>query len=155
MATLLHASKKDGTFEKQRKQAKATFLETFADGYSINFAAKAAGVERPTPYGWAEQDPQFAEDWEQAKEARGDWYEDRLRDQADKGIPVSTIVGLKMHKRFIEDRGGNNINVQGDLNVISVTNQVALLIAEADARFPGLAEFWAERVKALGDGKAK
>lgn len=153
MPTLLHAKKKDGTFERERKLAKATFLTTFADGHSVNFSAIASGVQRDTPYAWAEEDPQFKYDWEQAKEARGDWYEDQLRDQAERGVPVSTIVGLKMHKRFIEERGAPFIGGDLHITITQVTNQLALIIDEVDARFPGVAAFMEEKLKALQTGQ--
>ena len=85
-----------------QKSKKAAFLQAVGQGSSVTFAAQAAGIHRRTVYLWRDQDPEFAKAWDEAKEAGADWYEDRLRDQAEVGNVTAIVVGLKMKKRFVE-----------------------------------------------------
>ncbi|MDZ4248648.1 MAG: hypothetical protein U0990_00970 [Candidatus Nanopelagicales bacterium] len=102
MSTLVHYRKRDGQFEAARIEAKETFLKLISEGHSVTYASRRAGIHRNTPYAWSDEDPDFAYSWESAKESQGDWFEDRLRDSAATKNPTSIIVGLKMHKRFVE-----------------------------------------------------
>ena len=54
---------------------------------------------------WRHEDPEFNAAVEYAlRESAGDVYEKHLLTQSKKGIPTSTIVGLKMKKCFEETK---------------------------------------------------
>ncbi len=55
--------------------AQQKFLTSFARNGNVTKAAKAARVDRSTPYTWRDNDPKFAEAWEVAREAAADVLE--------------------------------------------------------------------------------
>lgn len=89
------------------------FLDGLRDGYSVSGAARNAGMGRTAVYAWRNDDPQFAKDWDDAWEARGDWYEDRNREAALNGAMPAILNGLKMHKRLVDSHHHTvDVNVQ-------------------------------------------
>lgn len=68
----------------RRKLAQKTFLETLGRGFTVTRAAKAAGVDRKTPYLWRDKDPKFAEAWDEADASGFDTVEDFIRMAAPK-----------------------------------------------------------------------
>jgi hypothetical protein len=62
------------------------FLEALAAGSSITAAARAAGVDRRTPYKWRDSDPAFDEEWVSHLEAGTDALEDEARRRAVEGV---------------------------------------------------------------------
>ena len=85
-----------------RADKKIKLLALLGEGYSVTYSAKEAGISVRTVYDWKAKDADFATALKAAYEEGGDWYEDKLSSQADDGNTTATIVGLKMHKRFIE-----------------------------------------------------
>jgi transposase len=67
------------------------------EGYSITAAAGKLLVSRDTVYAWAEQHPEFSDALNAARAAAAAWWEDRLRDVAEKneGNATAAIFGLK------------------------------------------------------------
>lgn len=110
---------------------KEIFLKAVRKGSSVQFAAQKAKIHRNTVYLWRKQDEEFAAAWDEAKESRADWYEDRLRDQAEAGNVTAIIVGLKMRGRFKETQ-------QVDLNAPAHWRfTIGRGYDEADARYQG------------------
>lgn len=88
--------------DKKRPLAQARFCAHLRDGYSITAAASVAGVDRRTVYRWREDDPAFADEWDDAYASRGDWYEDRNRDAAASGQMAAILNGLRIHRRIVD-----------------------------------------------------
>ena len=154
-SSLLHAKKSNGDFDKLQAIAKQTVLDEISDGHAANYAAKKAGVHRTTIYEWRKEDPDFDIAYAAAWEARADWYEERLRDTAADNNPTSIIVGLKMHKRFVEDRGIQGITINGDVNIL--VQQAIAVVSKLREGIPQ--EYWPvieaafEELTALPEGK--
>ena len=106
-------STKDKETNKASKRGR--FLQLLSEGHSVTYAAGKVDIGRKTAYRWRD-DEAFATAWDSAYEEGGDWYEDRLRDQAEAGNTTATIVGLKMRGRFIE-RQQVEAKVEGAINV--------------------------------------
>ena len=88
----------------QRVTDKATVLEHLSKAHTLAYAAAQVGVRRQMLDFWRHEDAEFNAAVEYAlRESAGDVYEEHLLTQSKKGIPTSTIVGLKMKKRFIEE----------------------------------------------------
>ena len=89
------------TSDPERRQR---FLDYIADAHSTTEAAKRCGINRQTAYDLRIRDPQFAAAWDEAVKARGDFWEDRLRELGDRPKPdtLGVIIGLKKEGRFIE-----------------------------------------------------
>lgn len=71
-----------------------TFLE---EGYSVTAWAGSIRVARSTVYKWAEEHPEFSDALNIAQAVSALWWEDRLRENAEKGEGNATaaIFGLK------------------------------------------------------------
>jgi hypothetical protein len=69
--------------EQRRRQL---FLEALATGASITAAARAAGVDRRTPYKWRDGHAAFDEAWVSHLEAGTDALEDEARRRAHDGV---------------------------------------------------------------------
>ena len=87
--------------DDERGKAKALLLMDLQEGYSLAHASRKAGVSRMTVWNWRQADPDFDELYRQARAGGADWYEDKLRGQANKGNTVAIIAGLKMHRRIV------------------------------------------------------
>lgn len=72
-------------------------IDFMADGYSVTAFAGSIRVSRSTVYKWAEDHPEFSDALETAQAAAALWWEDKLRDCAEKGEGNATasIFGLK------------------------------------------------------------
>ena len=105
---------KDGSAFAFTSERQYAFLALIADCHSITAACRIVGIERSTAYNHYNADPLFALAWEDAINARGDWWEDRLRQLGDQKKPdtLATIVGLKKEKRFIEPQYAAKLQVQ-------------------------------------------
>ena len=81
----------NGAQRKSRNPAsKPTYegrmLEALARGMSPGYAANAAGVGRSTAYLWRQQDPQFAQKWDEAVAEGIDCLEEEARRRAVEGV---------------------------------------------------------------------
>ena len=56
-------------------ERRSTFLAEFCKRGNVSQSASVAGVSRKTAYAWREEDPEFAEQWEQALETAIDGLE--------------------------------------------------------------------------------
>lgn len=87
----------------QRRQAaqKAKFLEGLIEFGAVTLAARHAGIARQTAYSWANDDEQFAAEWEDALDACIDEVESSLYMQAKDpdGPPVAKFFYLKNRRR--------------------------------------------------------
>ena len=68
-----------------------------SQGYSITAFAGSIQVSRQTVYQWAEDHPEFSDALNVARSASALWWENRLRDVAEKneGNATAAIFGLK------------------------------------------------------------
>ena len=110
----------DGT----NAQLKKDFLGNLEKGYSITGAAHKTKVARRTVYNWRDEDEDFAKAWEDAWEARGDWYEDQNRKAAVKLMMPAILNGLRIHGRIVERK---ELKHSGDLGLTWVE-----MVKEAD-----------------------
>lgn len=92
------------TNDRTTAQLKKDFLDNLEKGYSITGAARKAKIGRRTVYDWRAEDEEFTKAWEEAWEARGDWYEDQNRKAAQKLMMPAILNGLRIHKRIVERR---------------------------------------------------
>jgi hypothetical protein len=69
-----------------RPKYERRMLEALASGLSPARAAKAAGVGRSTAYLWRQQDPEFAQKWDEAVAEGIDWLEEEARRRAVEGF---------------------------------------------------------------------
>lgn len=94
---------------KWTSEKKATFLRLLASGTTVEEAASACGVARSGAYELRNTDPQFAKEWEAARNARGVVLEEEARRRALNGSDVLLIFLLKGH---FPDRYRDNIKVE-------------------------------------------
>jgi hypothetical protein len=69
------------------KKAQDRFLEGLRGSKSVSGAAKYAGVSRATVYRWREDDPAFAQDWDDAYNTGTDVLEEEATRRATMGVP--------------------------------------------------------------------
>lgn len=67
-------------------QRKERFLKELVKRANVSSSAKAAGVDRGTPYRWRESDPEFAEAWDAAVEVAVDALEAEAWRRAATGV---------------------------------------------------------------------
>src|SRR5437879_1558687 len=77
---------------------RAVFLRTLAKTPSVTFAAKAACVPRRTAYAHREQDPEFAEAWNDALDQSLDVLEHEVYQRAIEGDAQLAMFLLKAHR---------------------------------------------------------
>lgn len=70
---------------KLTANVRATILAQLAAGYSMDAAARAAGVARQSVWQWRQEDPEFHAAFEQAYEQGTDVFEDEARRRAVEG----------------------------------------------------------------------
>lgn len=75
---------------ERTERSKKRFLEAFAKHGTVTAACKAAGIGRTTHYDWTHEDPDYADQFEHARDALVDSLEEeavrRARDGIEKGI---------------------------------------------------------------------
>jgi len=76
------------------EHARARFLEVLSQTANISMAARAAAIDRTTPYGWREQDSEFAAKWDQAIEQAIETLEAEAWRRAVEGTK-EPIIGRK------------------------------------------------------------
>ncbi len=130
------------------------FLDLLSEAYPATEAAKIVGRHRDSFYEFKRNNADYATAWDAAVEARGDWYENRLKAKAspegDKGDTVAVIVGLKMTGRFVERPAITQIQVNVAENRPFSQYSVEQLKAQLDALEAPIIE---AEVKELKDGK--
>ena len=88
----------------KRDRQKKRFIEALTLKGTVYHAAKAAGVSRQTVYRWREEDPEFAQLWEEAIENDVDEVESTIYHQAVGGNTLAAIFYLKAHRPIYRDR---------------------------------------------------
>ena len=89
--------------DKRDRQKKRCIEALILQG-TVYHAAKAAGVSRQTVYRWREEDPEFAQLWEEAIENDVDEVESTIYHQAVGGNTLAAIFYLKAHRPLYRDR---------------------------------------------------
>ena len=81
---------------KTANRAREKFLEVLAESCNVSEAARAAGVNRSTPYDWRAADPEFAAAWEVAEQVAFDRLEReawrRAVDGVDKPVTFQGVI---------------------------------------------------------------
>lgn len=85
-----------------KARSKKEFVKLIATGMSVTAAANQLGRNRPTMYAWRNEDPDFAQAWEDAVNQGTDVYEDLLLEAATSGNIQAIIHGLKMRGRYVD-----------------------------------------------------
>lgn len=75
------------------RRQKRHFLDHLSVSANVTAAARVAGVERGTIYGWREADPAFASAWADALEAATDALEAEARRRAVEGFEEPVMYG--------------------------------------------------------------
>ena len=88
----------------KRDNRKKRFIEALTVHGTVYHAAKAAGVSRQTVYRWREEDPEFADRWDEAIENAVDEVESTIYQQAVGGNTLAAIFYLKAHRPMYRDR---------------------------------------------------
>lgn len=94
----------------KRDRQKRKFIDGLTTHGTVYHAAQAAGVSRQTAYRWRHEDPEFADQWDEAHENAVDAVESTIYQQAIGGNTLAGIFYLKAHRPIYRDR--LNINVE-------------------------------------------
>ena len=74
--------------------------------------ARFLGVHRGTLWTWRQENPTFAEEWARAVTlGQDEGMMGQLRKRIVRGDTTGVIVGLKVRKLFVEDKGGSAVQV--------------------------------------------
>src|SRR4026207_816248 len=100
----------------QARQTKERFVEALEAEGTVLHACKAAGISRQTAYRWQRDDPEFADQWDEAHENAVDVVESSLYQKAVSGDTIAMIFYLKAHRPIYRDRLNVDIKqVQSDI----------------------------------------
>lgn len=88
----------------KRDSRKKRFIEALTLNGTVFHAAQAAGVSRQTVYRWRQENPEFADLWEEAIENAVDEVESTIYQQAVGGNTLAAIFYLKAHRPIYRDR---------------------------------------------------
>ena len=94
----------------KRDTRKKKFIAALTSHGTVYHAAQAAGISRQTAYRWQREDPEFAEQWDEAHENAVDAVESSIYQQAIGGNTLAAIFYLKAHRPIYRDR--LNIDVE-------------------------------------------
>src|ERR1044072_893143 len=88
----------------KRDTRKKRFIAALTRHGTVYHAAQAAGVSRQTAYRWQREDPEFADQWDEARENAVDVVESTIYQQAVGGNTLAAIFYLKAHRPIYRDR---------------------------------------------------
>jgi hypothetical protein len=88
----------------KRDTRKKKFIAALTIHGTVYHAAQAAGVSRQTAYRWQREDPEFADQWDEARENAVDVVESTVYQQAVGGNTLAAIFYLKAHRPIYRDR---------------------------------------------------
>lgn len=94
----------------RRDNRKKRFLDALTAQGTVYHGAQAAGVSRWTTYRWRQDDPDFADQWDEAIENAVDAIENVIYQRALGGDVIAGIFYLKAQRPKFRDR--LNINVE-------------------------------------------
>ena len=101
----------------KRDRQKKKFLAALTEQGTVYHAAQAAGISRQTAYRWREDDPQFADLWDEAIENAVDAVENTVYQRALGGDTIAAIFYLKAQRLKFRDRLNINVeHVQSDID---------------------------------------
>ena len=75
----------------KRGSRKKRFIAALTTHATVLHAAQAAGISRQTAYRWQREDPDFAEQWDEARENAVDVVESTIYQQAIGGNTIAAI----------------------------------------------------------------
>jgi hypothetical protein len=100
----------------KRDTRKKKFIAALTSHGTVYHAAQAAGISRQTAYRWQREDPEFADQWEEAIENAVDVVESTIYQQAIGGNTLAGIFYLKAHRPIYRDRLNIDIEqVRGEI----------------------------------------
>src|SRR6185369_17984545 len=88
----------------KRDRQKKRFIAALTAQGTVYHAAQAAGISRQTAYRWQREDPDFADQWDEAQENAVDVVESTIYQQAVGGNTLAAIFYLKAHRPIYRDR---------------------------------------------------
>jgi len=88
----------------RRDTRKKKFIAALTSHGTVFHAAQAAGISRQTAYRWQREDPEFADQWDEAHEQAVDEVESVLFQKALSGDTICMIFYLKAHRPIYRDR---------------------------------------------------
>ena len=93
--------------DKRSKRARQrAWLEAFkANFFNVTAACNKIGIDRSTYYRWLENDPDFAQAVQDAREEKIDFIEDQLLERISSGDTTAIIFALKTlakHRGYVE-----------------------------------------------------
>ena len=88
----------------KRDRQKKRFIAALTSHGTVYHAAQAAGISRQTAYRWHRDDPEFANQWDEAHENAVDVVESTMYQQAVGGNTLAGIFYLKAHRPIYRDR---------------------------------------------------
>ena len=95
---------------------KKRFIDALTKQGTVYHAAQAAGVSRQTAYRWRDEDPEFADLWDEAIENAVDAVENTVYKRALGGDTIAAIFYLKAQRPKFRDRLNINVEqVQSDI----------------------------------------
>jgi len=94
----------------RRDRQKKRFIAALEALGTVLHACKAAGISRQTAYRWHRDDPDFAEQWDEAHENAVDVVESVIYQKALSGDVIAAIFYLKAQRPKFRDR--LNIDVE-------------------------------------------
>jgi len=94
----------------KRDRQKKRFIAALTAQGTVFHAAQAAGISRQTAYRWQRDDPEFADQWDEAIENAVDVVESVIYQKALSGDVIAAIFYLKAQRPKFRDR--LNIDVE-------------------------------------------
>ena len=88
----------------KRDRQKKKFIAALEAQGTVLHACKAAGISRQTAYRWHRDDPDFAEQWDEAHENAVDVVESVIYQKALSGDVIAAIFYLKAQRPKFRDR---------------------------------------------------
>src|SRR6185436_10851562 len=88
----------------KRDRQKKRFIAALEAQGTVLHACKAAGISRQTAYRWYREDPEFAEQWDEAIENAVDGVESVIYQKALSGDVIAAIFYLKAQRPKFRDR---------------------------------------------------
>lgn len=118
-------------------KTRKVFLDWLEKGYSPSKAAKKAGEHLRFFRKWKEDDPNFAEDWEDAIETGSDALEDVATLRAKRGSDglLTTLLKARRPDKFREKT--NDVNVKINNVAANIDEELERKIAKALGEDPG------------------
>ena len=101
----------------KRDRQKKRFVDALTVQGTVYHAAQAAGISRWTAYRWREDDPAFAELWDEAIENAVDAVENAVYQKALSGDTIAAIFYLKAQRPKFRDRLTINVEqIQSEID---------------------------------------